>query len=193
MIMKRLVLMLSVFFLYGTNLKAQSYYTLIQGGANIGFANEGYKGAFSGYSAHFVFGKNFNDKAYLGLGLGNERLKGKYKRLEVYEFDAIIKQQNYDQNLFPIFIDGRLPFGEFNENSKIGVLANAGYAPSLSAQYDKGFLFKAGFFYLHETPSRTNWTVSAAYGYQQLTKNIVDPGKDFQHQQFNVSIGLMLK
>lgn len=173
-------------------LKAQSSnYMIIQGGGNLGFANEGYKGAFNGYSAHFIFGKNFNDRAYLGLGLGNERFKGTYEHMEIAEFDAVIHTYNYDQHLFPVFVDGRLPFGEFNESSKIGILANAGYAPKLSAQYDKGFLFKAGFFYLHDTPYKTKWTVSAAYGYQQLTKNIFM--KDFQHQHFNISVGLMFK
>lgn len=170
--------------------KAQSsFYTIIQGGGNLGFANEGYKGAFNGYSAHFIFGKNYNDRAYLGLGLGNERLKGTYQTNDPHQEDQ--REFSYDQNLFPIFVDGRLPFGEVNENSKIGLLANAGYAPKLSAQYDKGFLFKAGFFYLHENPGKTNWTVSAAYGYQQLTKNIFM--KDFQHQHFNISVGLMFK
>ena len=172
------------------SLKAQtSYYTIIQGGGNLGFANEGYKGAFNGYSVHFIFGKNYDDRAYLGLGLGNERFKGKYKTNDPH--NANQEEYSYDQNVFPIFVDGRLPFGEFNEISKIGILANAGYAPKLSAQYDKGFLFKAGFFYLHDSPGKTNWTVSAAYGYQQLTKNILM--KDFQHQHFNVSIGLMFK
>jgi len=172
--------------------QAQSYYTLIQGGGNLGFANEGYKGAFSGYSAHFIFGKNYNDRAYLGLGLGNERLKGSYETNDPHDASYGDKR-DYDQNLFPIFIDGRLPMGEFNANSKIGLLANAGYAPSISAQYDKGFLFKAGFFYLHENPGKTDWTISAAYGYQQLTKNVIHVGKDFQHQHFNISVGLMLK
>ncbi|MGN0002806.1 MAG: hypothetical protein ACI35V_05165 [Sphingobacterium composti] len=168
-----------------------SYYTIIQGGGNLGFANEGYKGAFNGYSAHFIFGKNYNDRAYLGLGLGNERFKGTYETNDPHHDDFGDKKYSYDQNLFPIFIDGRLPFGEFNASSKIGILANAGYAPKLSAQYDKGVLFKAGFFYLHERPAKTSWTVSAVYGYQQLTKNIYL--KDFQHQHFNISVGLMIK
>lgn len=185
------ILLTALLFLSAGAIQAQSYYTIIQGGGNLGFANEGYKGSFSGYSAHFIFGKNFNERAYLGLGLGNERLKGDYQTNDPHALNQ--EKRNYDQNLFPIFIDGRLPFGEFNEVSKIGILANAGYAPSLSAQYDKGFLFKAGFFYLYESPSKLDWTVSAAYGYQQLTKNIINPGKDFQHQHFNISVGIMLK
>lgn len=186
--MKRFFMILAGIGLYSC-IQAQSYYTLIQGGGNLGFANEGYKGAFNGYSLHFIFGKNFDDKAYLGLGLGNEKLKGSYQTNNPHQEDQT--KYNYDQNLFPIFIDGRLPFGEFSPTSKIGLLVNGGYAPRLSPQYDKGFLFKGGFFYLHEAPGRTDWTVSAAYGYQQLTKNIFM--KDFQHQHFNISVGIMLK
>lgn len=169
---------------------AQSMYTIIQGGGNLGFANEGYKGSFSGYSAHFIIGRNYNDKAYLGLGLGNERFKGDYQTNDPHDNNQ--REYTYDQNMFPIFVDGRLPFGEFTPTSKIGLLANVGYAPSLSAQYDKGFLFKGGFFYLQDNPGKMDWTISAAYGYQQLTKN-VHARKDFQHQHFNVTFGLVFK
>lgn len=169
-----------------------SYYSLIQAGANLGFANEGYDGAFSGFSASFIFGKNYNDRAYLGLGIGNDRLQGDYQTNDPYheKVGVVVK---YDRQLFPIFVDGRLPIGEFNANSKIGLLANAGYAPSIAANYDKGFLFKGGFFYLHENPGKVDWTISAAYGYQELSGNILDVGKNFQHQQFNVTVGILLK
>jgi hypothetical protein len=162
----------------------------MQGGASLGFANEGYKGAFNGYSVHFIVGRNFADQAYLGLGLGNERFQGTYQTNDPHDEDQ--REFNYNQNMFPIFIDGRLPIGEFSPTSKIGLLANAGYAPQLSAVYDKGFLFKGGFFYLHDSPAKMDWTVSLAYGYQQLTKN-VHARKDFQHQHFNLTFGLMFK
>ena len=189
--MKKL-LFICCYFAISTVLQAQSYYTIIQGGANIGFANEGYKGAFNGYSAHFIFGKNYNDKAYLGLGLGNERLKGSYSSNDPHD-EKYGEERAYDQNLFPIFLDGRLPIGEFNKQSKLGLIANAGYAPRLSAQYDNGVLFKGGFFYLYETAGKMDWNISAAYGYQQLRKNVLHTGKDFQHQQFNLTVGIMLK
>ncbi len=175
---------------YGAFAQSTMYF-IAQAGGNLGFANEGYKGAFNGYSAHFIFGKNFADRAYLGLGLGNERLQGSYQTNDPHDADQT--KRTYDQNLFPIFVDGRLPIGEFTPTSKIGLLVNGGYAPRLSAQYDRGFLFKGGFFYLHERPTKADWTVSAAYAYQQLTKNVHPPHKDFQHQHFNVSVGLMFK
>ena len=189
--MKKIIF--SLFFMAGSYMAfAQSdMYFIVQGGGNLGFANEGYKGAFNGYSAHFIVGKNYSDRAYLGLGLGNERLAGTYQTNDPHNADQ--RSFKYDQNLFPIFVDGRLPFGEFGSASRIGLLTNIGYAPRLSAQYDKGFLFKGGFFYLYGRPSRADWTISAAYGYQQLTKNVHPPHKDFQHQHFNISLGLMFK
>lgn len=174
--------------------KAQSsYYSLIQGGANIGLINKGYNGTFSGYSAHFIFGKNFNDRAYLGLGIGNDRLKGRYEKTTIHSFDATIESSEYDRQLFPIFIDGRLPFKNFGTNSKIGLLANAGYAPSIATNYDKGLLIKGGIFYLHERHGKIDWTVSTAYGYQELSGNRIDVGRKFQQQQLNIAIGIILK
>src|SRR5690606_41829249 len=70
------------------------------------------------------------------LGLGNERFRGDYQTNDPHDKDQ--RKFKYDQNILPIFIDGRLPFGEFTPNSRIGLLVNAGYAPSLSAMYDKG-------------------------------------------------------
>ena len=167
----------------------KSYYTILQGGANLGFANEGYEGNFNGYHFHFIFGRNYNERAFLGLGLGSEKFQGKYKTNDPNEANQ--NTYEYEYSLFPIFIDGRLPIGGFNESSRIGLLANAGYAPAVGPVFDKGALFKAGFFYLYDTGRRTNYTASFTYGYQQLTKNAF--AKDFQHQHFNISIGLMLK
>lgn len=166
-----------------------SVYTLFQGGANLGFSNEGYKGAFNGYHLHFIFGKNFNESAFLGLGIGNEKFQGDYQTNDPHQDDQ--KVYKYEFNTFPIFIDGRLPIGYFNEASRIGLLANAGYAPGIGPAYDKGALFKAGFFYLHDGMSKTKFTASLVYGYQQLTKNAFR--KDFQHQSFHLTVGLMLK
>src|SRR5690606_38926149 len=142
-----------IFVAIGTFLFEQSeVYFLMQGGAKLGFANEGYKSEFNGYSVHFIVDKNFFYSGFLGLGLCIERFYADYQTNDPHDKDQ--RKFKYDQNMLPIFIDGRLPFGEFTPNSRIGLLVNAGYAPSLSAMYDKGFLFKGGFFYLHERPTR---------------------------------------
>lgn len=178
----------SLFFLNPS--KAQISYSVLQVGGNLGFANEGYKGAFSGFTGHFIFGKSFQERAYLGLGIGNEIFKGDYRTNDPHAADQ--QTMKYDYSVFPVFIDGRLPFGEVGQgDSKIGILANAGYAPAIGQRYDKGFLFKGGFFYLWDNPRGVDFTASLAYGYQQLTKNFYQ--KDFQHQHISLSVGIMLK
>jgi len=175
--------------LMGFGVHAQVSYSVVQAGANVGFANPGYKGAFAGFAAHFIFGKNFDDRAYLGFGLGNEALRGNYRTADPNEPEQ--QQLRYDYSLFPLFLDGRLPFALAGQNGRIGLVANGGYAPAIAAQYDRGFLFKGGLFYLNESPNSLNFTLSAAYGYQQLTRNYF--GKDFRHQHFALSVGLMFK
>ncbi|MVZ67486.1 hypothetical protein GQF61_16660 [Sphingobacterium sp. DK4209] len=167
----------------------REYYTLLQGGANIGVKNPGFDGNFNGYSLHFIFGRNYNERAFLGIGLGNEVLRGDYKFSEPKEGqDGNLK---YDRNLFPIFIDARLPFAYIGDVSRVGALANAGYAVRLGGIYDKGAMGKLGLFYLYDNEKRTNFTISASYAYQQL--NYVAFREKMNHQSLNLSVGIWLK
>ena len=168
---------------------AQSGYSIIQAGGNIGIANKGYTGSFGGFAAHFIFGRNYNEIAYLGLGLGNEIFKGDYLVNDLAGKD--VKMMKYDYSLMPIFFDGRLPIKQFGFKSSVGALANAGYAPKVGQRYDKGFLFKGGLYYLLDNPGYVDFFVSAVYGYQQLTKNTY--GKNFNHQHLGLSVCIMFK
>jgi len=181
--------MLALCLAAGFSARAQVSYSVVQAGANVGFANPGYKGAFSGFAAHFIFGRNFDDRAYLGFGLGNEALRGDYRAAGPNGPDQ--RQMRYDYSLFPLFLDGRLPLALAGPNGRIGFVANGGYAPAIAAQYDRGLLFKGGLFYLIEKPNSVNFTVSAGYGYQQLVRNYF--GRDFRHQHLALSVGLMFK
>lgn len=174
-----------------TSFAQRSFYSVIEGGAQLGFANEGYQGAFNGYAFHFVFGQNFAERGFLGLGFGNETFTGKYQTDDPH--DANQTQYEYDTYLMPIFIDGRLPIGYFGQNSRVGLLANGGYAPKIGPVYDRGFLFRGGFFYLYETMGRTNYTASLSYGYQQLSRNNHNPNRNFEHQHISLSVGVILK
>lgn len=187
----RFLLVVGFMFLSGVLFGQRSYYTVMQVGGQFGFANEGYQGAFNGYAINFIFGRNFDERAFLGIGFGNETFRGSYQTNDPHDRDQT--RRDYDTYMMPIFIDGRLPIGYFGHSSRIGVLVNGGYAPKIGPVYDRGFLFKGGFFYLYETPRRTNFTASASYGYQQLTHNMHNPARDFQHQHFNISVGVMLK
>ncbi len=187
--MRKLFMLLAFLFITERSFSQHSYYTILQGGGNLGLQIPDYEGTFNGYSLHFIFGRNLNEKAFLGLGLGNETLKGDYMAKDHGESDS--KSYRYDRNLFPIFVDARLPFKDFGEASRIGIVANAGFAAKIGPIYDKGFLGKAGLFYLYDSLNKTKFTVSATYGIQQLYGNIYS--EKFRQQQLNLSVGLMLK
>lgn len=165
----------------------RSYYTVIQGGGTLGLRNPGYDGAFSGYSLHFIFGKNFDERAFLGIGLGSEALKGDYRS----HAEVNSPTQQYDRYLFPIFVDFRLPLIDVADYSRIGVTSQVGYAPKIGPVYDRGAIAKAGVFYLFDTFKRTKFTTSLTYGLQTLRGNFY--GLNFNHQQLNLSIGMMFK
>ncbi len=187
---KRFLPLLLLPFCYMPSAQAQqSYYTLLQGGGQLGVLNPGNDGTFNGYTLHFIFGRNFDEKAFLGFGLGNETLRGDYSKAASAEAEA--RTYGYDRNLFPIFIDARLPFADFGAASRIGALANAGYSLKLGAVYDKGPLAKIGFFYLHDNMKRSNFTVSASYAYQQLNYGAFH--ERMNHQSIQLAVGLMLK
>ncbi len=168
------------------------YYTVFQLGGQFGVSNSGYDGAFNGYATHFVFGLNLQDRAYVGIGLGNETFRGSYQSKEINRAGNS-PRFNYDTYLMPIFLDARAPIFYVNNYSWIGVIGNAGYAPRIGPVYDRGFLFRGGLSYVYETMSSKNYTVSLSYGYQQLHRNAHDFKKPFQHQHLNLTVGLMLK
>lgn len=163
-----------------------SYYTVLQATGTLGVKNPGYKGAFSGYALHFIFGKNFNERFFAGVGLGSGALKGEY-RID----DPMEPAHQYDRYLFPLFADFRWPLVETAGYARLGLLANVGYAPKIGPVYDRGGLAKAGVLYLYDSPKRAKLTISATYGWQQLRGNFY--GSNFNHQQVSLSVGMMLK
>ncbi|MCL7989091.1 hypothetical protein M8998_14170 [Sphingobacterium sp. lm-10] len=190
--MKIKLLWISIFSLFTLTGFAQTYYyTQFQVGGQFGLRNPGYDGVFNGYAAHFIFGLNFNDRAYVGLGAGNETFRGSYVSTDASDRNAIRRQ--YDTYLMPLFIDARAPLYYLNDYSWIGILGNTGYAPRIGPVYDRGFLFRGGLLYVYETMRRNNYTVSVSYGYQELNRNAHDFGRRFQHQHLSLSLGLMLK
>ncbi|MFD2742568.1 MULTISPECIES: hypothetical protein [Sphingobacterium] len=168
-----------------------SYYSQFQLGGQFGIRNPGYDGQFNGYAAHFIFGLNLNDRAFVGIGVGNETFRGSYQRTDPSDRKPI--RRDYDTYLMPLFADVRVPVHYLSNESWIGILGNAGYAPRIGPVYDRGFLLRGGLLYVYETSGRADYTVSASYGYQELNRQASDLQRKFQHQHLSISIGLMLK
>ena len=57
---------------FQANAQRRNTYTLLQAGGIFGVANSGDQRVMHGYQFQFAFGRNFYDRMYLGLGIGND-------------------------------------------------------------------------------------------------------------------------
>src|SRR5690606_36554430 len=135
------LLALSLFAAITLHAQSHSNYSIVQAGALIGLENK-IGEAQSGYQFQFVFGKNYYDKTFLGLGIANE----------VYRAEPLPSNASGTSgklNTLPIFVDFRQVLTSVNAFGNLGIMANAGYAPGLGVNYYKGAMAKGGLTYSH--------------------------------------------
>lgn len=158
-------------------------YTVLQAGGIFGMATTGDQNAMHGYQFQFAFGRNFYDRMYLGLGIGND----------VYRGRATLADGNRSTrrvNTLPIFADFRVPVAEVSPLGRFGLLANAGYAPSIGADYFKGVVAKAGVTYGHMLVGGSDLLFSAGYGFQQFDSRFSD--RSFHQHNIFITVGLFV-
>ena len=160
----------------------QNNYTVLQAGGILGLqASSG--DALSGYQLQFIFGKNFNDQTFLGAGLGTHVYRGGTE---------ITPGQNSQRrvNTLPIFVDFRQKVAAVSPLGYMGVMANAGYAPSLGGNYYRGFSGKAGLTYSQMLLNRNDLVFTLAYGYQQFGSRYVHSA--FNQHEVHLTVGLFV-
>lgn len=174
-----------LFVLSSQDLRAQSsrFYTVIQAGGIYGVHTTSALKPMHGFQFQLVFGRNFRDKAYLGIGVGNDTYRGKTQ----VENGNIVERRI---QTFPLFADFRAPLFEAGMLGRVTAFANAGYAPNLSAQYMQGSLAKLGLSYEHLLAYRSNLKFSVGYGIQNF--NSRNLASRFSQQQITLNIGLFV-
>src|SRR3546814_11131314 len=100
-------------------------YTLLQAGGSFGMATSADQPVMHGYQFQFAFGRNFYDRMYLGLGIGNDVYRGRGTLADGSRSTRRV-------NTLPIFTDFRVPIAEVSALGRFGLLANAGYATSIA-------------------------------------------------------------
>lgn len=158
-------------------------YTVLQAGGTFGMATSGDQNAMHGYQVQFAFGRNFYDRMYLGLGIGNDVYRG---RATLSDGSRSTRRVN----TLPIFADFRVPVAQVSALGRFGLLANAGYAPSIGADYFKGFLAKAGLTYGHMLVGGSDLLFSAGYGFQQFGSRFLD--RSFHQHNIFLTVGLFV-
>src|SRR5690606_2155131 len=158
-------------------------YTLLQAGGIFGMATSAEQSVMHGYQFQFAFGRNFYDRMYLGLGIGNDVYRGRATL-------ANGQRSTRRVNTLPIVADFRLPVGRLSPLGRFGVLANAGYAPSIGNDYFKGFVAKAGITYGHLLVEGSDLLFSAGYGFQQFGTRF--SGNTFHQHSVSLTVGLFV-
>ncbi|WP_262245647.1 hypothetical protein [Parapedobacter soli] len=159
-------------------------YTLLQAGGIFGMATTGDQSVMHGYQFQFAFGRNFFDRKYLGLGIGNDVYRGRGTLADGSRSTRRV-------NTLPIFADFRAPIAQVSPLGTFGVLANVGYAPSIGADYFKGFVAKAGVTYGHMLVDGSDLLFSAGYGFQQFDSRFQGSNGFYQHSIF-LTVGLFV-
>ena len=179
-----LVIFCLLFFLCSkANAQGRNTYTMLQAGGIFGLANSGDQPVMHGYQFHFSFGRNFYDRMYLGLGIGNDVYRG---RATLPDGSRV----NRRVNTLPIYADFRVPVAEVSPLGRVGIMANAGYAPSIGGDFFKGFIAKAGVTYGQLLIGGSDLTFSAGYGLQQFDSRFSEHSF-YQHSIF-VTVGLFV-
>lgn len=169
---------------FSTRAQQRGTYTLLQAGGIFGLATTGDQSAMSGYQFQFAFGRNFYDRMYLGLGIGNDVYRGRGTLADGSRSTRRV-------NTLPIFADFRMPVAAVSPLGTLGVMANAGYAPSIGADYFKGFVAKAGITYGHMLVGGSDLLFSTGYGFQQFDSRFSGSNGFYQYSIF-LTVGLFV-
>ena len=168
---------------FSTQAQRRGTYTLLQAGGIFGMATSNDQPAMHGYQFQFAFGRNFYDRMYLGLGIGNDVYRGRATLADGSRSTRRV-------NTLPIFADFRLPIAEVSALGRFGLLANAGYAPSIGADYFKGFMAKAGITYGHMLVGGSDLLFSMGYSFQQFDSRF--SGRSFNQHNVFLTVGLFV-
>ena len=159
-------------------------YTVLQAGGMFGVSATNDQSTMYGYQFQVVFGRNFYDRMYLGIGLGNDVYRGR-SSVQVNG-----SRSSRRINTLPIYADFRVPFAGLSPVGTFGILADAGYAPSIGADFFKGFVGKAGITYSLFLAEGSDLQFSAGYGIQQFDSRF--SGNAYSQHNVFITVGLFV-
>jgi len=176
--------LIMLFCFYGkTFAQGAKVYTVLEAGGMLGTNSQnnlnGQK--LNGYKFHLIVGKNFNDRAFVGFGLGNEVYKAN-------KSDGPFKSRF---SLLPFLADVRIPLNVHFLSGRLGVVGNAGYAPRVGNDLFKGVLLHGGVNLIYPIGyNGPDVAFTLGYGYQQIV--LPYEINNLQQQSISLTIGLFI-
>lgn len=157
-----------------------STYTLIQGGGLYGVSNSK-QDPLHGYQFQFVIGRNMDDRYFVGLGVGNDIYRGA---------GVSGGSRGSRVSFLPLFIDYRMPIVQMTAVSRLGMMANAGYAPRIGGDFYDGGMGKVGLTYSQLLIDRSDVHISLGYGFQQFNSKFI--ANRFHQRHVFLTVGLFV-
>jgi len=159
-------------------------YTVLEAGGMLGLNQQSALGdnqSLNGYRFHLMIGKNFNDKFYLGFGLGNE----------VYKAKKSDKPFTSRFNLLPLLADFRIPLDRNFLSGTLSLVANAGYAPRIGNDMFKGALAHGGVNIAYPLSfNGPDLSFTLGYGFQQIV--LPYQANNLKQQSISLTVGLFI-
>ena len=158
-------------------------YTVLEAGGMLGLNSQNNLDGqrLNGYKIHLIVGKNFDDHAFVGFGLGNE----------VYQASKSTGPFKSRFSLLPFLADVRVPLRAHFLSGRLGVVGNAGYAPRVGNDLFKGALFHGGMNLIYPIGyNGPDVAFTLGYSYQQIV--LPYEIKNLQQQSISLTIGLFI-
>lgn len=159
-------------------------YTAIEAGGMLGLNEHEQLGtSLNGYRFRLAVGRNFNDRYFLGFGLGNE--------VYLRRTAPLGASFNNRFSMLPLFADFRATLSEDVLRGELQAIASAGYAPRLGNDTFRGGLGNIGLSYGYPlSPERYGSTLNLGLGY--ALQQIVLPFQSSNLQQHSLMLTLSL-
>lgn len=169
---------------YSGRMMAQNrIYTVLEAGGMLGLNQQSDLGGnrLNGYKFHLMIGKNFNDKFYLGFGLGNEVYKAK-------KSDTPFTSRF---SLLPFLADFRIPIDRNFLSGTLSLIANLGYAPRIGNDMFRGGLAQGGVNIAYPlTFNGPDLSFTLGYGLQQIV--LPYQANNLRQQSISLTVGIFI-
>lgn len=158
------------------------YYTNLQVGGIFGVQAQN-ADPVSGYQFQFMIGRNYWDRTFIGVGLGNNVYRG---RVEIRPGETAQRRLN----TLPLFVDFRRHLVQTSPIGRLSMVVNAGYAPSLGGDYFRGWNGRAGLAYSHMLLGGNDLQFTLSYGFQEFGSRYVR--SQFHQHEVQLTVGLFV-
>ncbi|QNL47757.1 hypothetical protein H8S90_13080 [Olivibacter sp. SDN3] len=176
-----IIFLLAPVALYG---QGRGVYVAVEAGGMLGLNRQSSLAndqALNGYKFHLMFGRNFNDRFYFGLGLGNE----------VYRASESAGPFSSRFGILPFLADFRVPLHHNFLSGTLSVVANAGYAPRIGNDLFRGALAHGGISYGYPLSfNGPDLFLTLGYGLQQIV--LPYQSNNLQQQTISLTLGLFI-